>query len=295
MSEDLRSKAKALLEKKEVDVVIGYGKGSNGHNTTPVFITQPEDVEELIWNQYCLNNLSVYLIRDEVKKLGKPAVVAKGCDIKSIVGLIQENQVKREDFVIIGMECKQQFRFVRGEDNGHGEDILLEKCKGCQVHIPKIHDFLIKDPDSANVNHAVSTRLEEQVEEIEKKPPEERWQLWRNILKRCIKCYACRQVCSLCYCERCIVDKTRPQWIYSGSEEKGNLAWNIVRSYHLAGRCIECGECERVCPMNIPLSIVNKKMAMEMKTFFDYQAGEDVEKNPALSDFDLKDDDSFIR
>lgn len=287
MIELLHNKAKELLENKTADVIIGYGQGSSERRTTPIFITSPEDVQQLIWNDACLNNLTVFLHRKDVKKLGKPAIVAKGCDVKAIIGLIQENQLKRDDVVIIGMACQDQ------KSNSGPDRNVLEKCLACRVRTPKEYDILIEDP---NLIEKESQKPSfEDVEALDAKSPQERWDYWQAKLENCIKCYACRQACPLCYCNRCIVEKTQPQWIHPSANQKGNLAWNVIRAFHLAGRCTGCGECERVCPMNIPLSIVNKKMAKEVHAAFDYVAGEDMETKPPLSDFRYEDDDTFIR
>jgi ferredoxin len=75
---------------------------------------------------------------------------------------------------------------------------------------------------------------------------------------------------------------------------RGNFSWNLIRAYHLAGRCIECEACETACPVNIPLMLLNRAMARTVKGAFDYEAGKDPEIQPPLRTFDLDDDNSFI-
>ena len=46
---------------------------------------------------------------------------------------------------------------------------------------------------------------------------------WTEQFERCVKCYACRQVCPLCYCERCIADKNRPVAIATSATSAGQF------------------------------------------------------------------------
>ena len=105
MIEELRKKAEELLKNGTVKVVFGYGEGSVPERTRPVFITKPEDVNKLTWNKYCVYNLTTYLKRQETRKLGKPALILKGCDARTIIVLLKECQIKREDVYIIGVTC----------------------------------------------------------------------------------------------------------------------------------------------------------------------------------------------
>lgn len=302
MIRELQAKARELLKEKKVDLIIGYEKTTNGNQATPCFIEKEKEVERLFWNEDCVYNLSRYLVeirREEEKKLPSQSgegsvpkiigIVAKGCDIKSIIGLIQEKQVKREEVVIIGVECKG----VRSQD---GDEMISQKCGDCQVHIPSEYDILIKNREKmeGKVKEKEKDLLLE-IEKIEAKSVEERWQYWQAEFSRCIRCYACRQICPLCFCKECITDKTLPQWILPSPSSSANTVWNLVRAFHLAGRCIGCGECERACPVNIPLAKLNKKLEKEIKQMFGYEAGLDPNSKPPLADFRQDDPQEFIR
>ncbi|UCC76080.1 MAG: 4Fe-4S dicluster domain-containing protein, partial [Anaerolineales bacterium] len=140
-----------------------------------------------------------------------------------------------------------------------------------------------------------SARIMAQVREIEEMTASERWAWWEEQFSRCIRCYACRQVCPFCYCEQCISDENQPQWIGKSPSPENNRTWNIIRALHLVGRCTDCGECDRVCPVDIPLSLLAVKMAGEVEEAFDYRAGADANAKPALHSFRPDDPDDFIR
>ena len=306
MEEILRKKARELLEKGEVKVVIGYGWNRSKTRTTPVFITRPEDADKLVFNPLCVNNLSVYLTRKfkDIQALGRPAIVAKGCDIKNIVVLVTEAQLKREDVFIIGMVCegvayRQEMwpTGPKGADMGAGlkPEIMPTKCHNCDVRNPHMADFVIGEKSSFVPPEAPTGMVFDKIKGLDAADPAGRWDFWIKEFSRCIKCYACRQVCSLCYCERCITEKNMPQWIETSAHPRGNLSWNLTRAMHLVGRCTFCSECERACPVNIPLNLINQKMILVVKDAFGFKSGYDEKTHPPMIVFSPDDKENFIK
>jgi ferredoxin len=297
MEEALRDKARGLLASGEVKVVIGYGWNRSGTGTTPVFITRPEEAERLVFNALCVNNLSVYLTRKfkDIQALGRPAVVAKGCDIKNIAVLISEAQMKREDVHIIGVACEGVV-YRQGLWGGVLKpEIMPTKCHNCDVRNPRMADTVVGESSAFVPPDTPTGVVFDGIRDLDSMDSAGRWGFWIKEFSRCIRCYACRQVCSLCYCERCITEKNMPQWIESSAHPRGNLSWNLTRAMHLVGRCTSCGECERACPVDIPLNLVNQKMSLVVKDAFGFRPGYDETAHPPMIVFDPGDKEDFIK
>lgn len=291
--EEIKKKAKELLEAKQVDLIIGCQRASDGVLAVPVFIYKKEDVEKLVWDAYCVYNLANYLNDFSGQKVG---IIAKACDIKSIIVLLQENQLKRENLFIIGVECLGVVEEKKADKyRVKAEDIVYhEKCRACKPAIPVFYDLLISQ-GLRKEQPAVEEDIYAEVRKFEAKSLEERFKFWEAEFKRCIRCYACRQVCPMCYCPRCVADQSMPIWFSKAADLGGNLSWNLTRAMHLAGRCIDCGECERACPAGIPLRELNRKLQKEIKEMFNYEAGLSTDKKPLLAGFDKNDPEEFIK
>jgi len=320
----LREEVKKIVSRDDVKYVIGYEKGTYGFQVSPSFAFTPEEADKFIFSPLCVNNLAVYLMLEEKPPLHKNekedtrkiGLIVKGCDSRAVVQIIQEKGMKREDVILIGVACpgiidpkKIKARFppqmknvdVREEDekivltiNGttHNipkDEIIFEKCKHCEKPNPVLYDLLIGE-------EVKGTKKEDykDIKAFEKKSLKEKWEYWEKQFERCIRCYACRDICPMCYCKNCTADQLSPQWIRRSVNLSENTAWNIMRAYHLAGRCTGCGECERACPMGIPLTKLNKKIEKDVKEMFDYMPGMDAEKKPLLAMFKPEDPEEFI-
>lgn len=294
VTDAIRGEAVKLLTEGSVVAVVGYLPGRRKGTALPGLATTAEEAGKLIFSPACVNNLSLYLTKAKksVLKKGRVAIIAKGCDMRALAGLMGESQVKREDIFTIGIACAGVFGAGSDRSGSLSEDSIARKCRECAVHQPEGADLLVGTLPELTQLTAVEA---EELARIEAMPQAERWAFWKEHFSRCIRCLACRQVCPFCYCEQCLCDKNRPQAVESSPRPAGNTAWHIVRAMHLAGRCGGCAECERVCPMDIPLNLLNRRMAQELKELYDYEASTTPQEKGPLTRYQEDDDQSFIK
>ena len=280
MQSQLQEKAVELLTDKKVNVVIGYGRLETG-DVGAIFVTSPQQADQLFWNDQCSDNLTVYLTKKEIKKLGKPAVVVKGCDAKTLAVLESEHQIERENVVVIGVACSGIQ--VRGK--------LQNKCQACDVKMPMHCDSVVGEVPPAETQVDRYAKLSQ----LLSLTTAERLEYWKKEFARCVKCYACRQICPLCYCDVCVADKNQPTRIDTSATLKGNFAWNILRAFHLAGRCVGCSACTNACPANIDLDLLNLTLAKAAEDNFQFRAGMERNAEPLIGSFSPDDAEKFIR
>ena len=305
MQEKLIEKAKSLLADGKVQKVLGWKKGLFDEDITPAVFTSAEELDkDFVFNKYCKANLSKYLVKItreiEVKKsttrmnntMAKQRdpnaaeapipsevvlVFLKPSDTYSFTQLLKENRITREDVYAVGVPCQDTL------DGGE----LCESCTG-KKHVSCDELLGVDENEEASPN----TKRMEEVSKLEAMTSEQRFEFWRNEFSRCIRCNACRNVCPACTCEKCVFDNnalyTTQKVAETNFEE--NL-FHIIRAWHVAGRCTDCGECSRVCPQNIPLYLLNRKFIKDINEIYgEYQAGADMESKPAMITF--KEDDA---
>ena len=316
MEDQLRDTAVKSFKDGSVDVIIGFKAGSLPLRSSPCLIRSAEDADRLVWNKNCGSNLAAYLL--PVAKANpemKIGIMAKGCDSRSIVGLIKERQIEREQLFVIGMPCSGVLdrRKIDGALDGaeileahldgdtltlkceNGEtqvsvaDYIHSSCSTCQHKTPILYDVLIGEP-------GVETDANpyEQVEAMESQSADERWEYFVSEMSKCIKCYACRGACPSCYCTQCFIDQNQPQWFGKTTELSDTIIFHLVRAFHVAGRCVNCGACARACPMGIDLMSLTKKIEKDMKELYEYTAGMDIEELAPFATFEESDPQDFI-
>ncbi len=337
--QDIRDTARDLLAKNEVRAVIGYRRSTNGMLAEPVTITKPEQADELVWDPTCFHNLSRYLVEDSkaLKRARQTpdlpiAVIAKGCDARSTVVLMQEHYFERKGVYIIGVSCEGTgvlderklaakgiqatdsvfdgndfvFTTAQGEQRVPAKEVMADRCLECREPFPKEHNTVLGEDKTGRELNAPFTALMR----FEEQDAATRWKFWEHQFDRCIRCYACRSVCPMCYCDECVVDSikfpvtgqtsaeekaNRVRWIQRSAAHSENITYHMTRVLHLAGRCIDCNECERVCPVNIPLRLLNNKMEREAREQFGHEPGASIGGPSLTASFRDNDPGSFIR
>lgn len=323
-TEALQREARDLLKEKRVDYIIGYGQGRTLYGTVPLFIKKEEEVDDLVWNPFCITSLPTYLFLNRFQGLTRPeekriGLVVKGCDSKGLLRILNDRLIKREDLVIMGLPCmgmvdpekfaakikekrwtaihvKEDRVIVEGKEKEmefQREDLLYKKCLTCKTPTPAIYDSLLGEAISSQV----SKEEYMDVKKIEAMSIEDKRDFWNQHFERCIRCYACRNVCPACNCKSCIFQEENPVWTGKGVDGVENMVFHFTRAFHVAGRCIDCGECERVCPVEIPLHLLNQKIQKDIEELFHVEhlsREEDLDQKPPLGFFLEDDHEEFL-
>ena len=311
LPKSIQEAIKSWLSSGEIELFIGYEAGTVPLRATPAFVRRPEEVERLIWDATCENNLATFLSKYRGKKVG---LMVKGCDSRAIVGLMQEGQWTRENLRIVGVSCPGvvdpkrvaeklglwvedlEDAYIEGDHvivNGQRlarNEVLYSVCEACMHHNPAIADIqmgeAVPDPDpSIAFAH---------VREMEALSSDERWARFTSELQRCNLCYACRNACPLCYCTICFADRTMPRWVNQTIRPEDVQFFQIIRTFHLAGRCVGCGACTRACPQGVNLRLFLDKLRADVLELYGYEAGINPEARPPLTTYRENDYNDFI-
>ena len=327
IQDEIRTRAKQLLESGEIAAFIGWEAGRFEKSTTPLICLKPDDTSRLIFNEYCVNTLAKYVL--DLKTRGKVGLCVRGCDSRGINRMIQDNQLIREQVYLLGISCCEM--------KDSKTDEVLDKCKYCTHKSAVVYDeFIGKAPQSSavsgaggasgngsgasgssgassgnganngggasgGVNSKETAQTEEQemrfeqVEKVETMQREERQKFFDSAWQKCIRCYACRNVCPCCTCRSCFVDARKTNWLGKQADLNENRFFGLIRAFHISDRCIECGECERACPMDLPLMSLNKKLVKDMNELFGtYESGINCENKDCLNNYNLDDKEEFM-
>lgn len=302
-------RVRALLAEGKADRVLGWEQGEFFCDRTPAFFTA-ETLDKLKYDSFCGANLSKYLVA-ESRKDGVSLILLKPCDSYSLNQLCTEHRVDRSKVYALAVGCRGKLdmdklaalgiRGVTGIDEDGDSltvhtlsgdrtvaraDVLLDKCLSCKGKEHKCADETIGESADTNAGDKFAA-----VAQLEAMTPDERFAWWRSQLSRCIRCNACRNVCPACTCVKCVFDNpnTGVQNKAAADDFEENM-FHIIRAFHVAGRCTDCGECSRVCPQHIPLHLLNRKLIKDINEIYEpYQAGDVIDQRHPLIDFDKGD------
>ncbi|MBO3831885.1 MAG: 4Fe-4S dicluster domain-containing protein [Candidatus Brockarchaeota archaeon] len=257
--EELRNIAVRLLEKKEVELVVGYEY--HGGSVRPCFVSKPEEADRLVWNPDCWFNLARCLRSLRGRRVG---IVAKGCDGKTIVELLKENQLDRGSIVVIAVECDGVFKpFKYGSTRV--ERRLADYCKRCVTRVSPIADYVVKsDGQASPAENPVADDASD----------------WLSLFRKCLKCMACVKACPLCYCTECSIEGFKPDLVHRLRVPQELFTFHLTRALHMAGRCVECGACESACPVEIPLTRLYHELNEWFRENYGYAPGRSVDEAP---------------
>lgn len=307
----LIERAKALLEEGKVKRVVGWRKGLFDYDVTPSVFTTAEDLDKnFVYDENCGANLSKYLVKItkeiEIKKSTtrmnnsmakqrdpnaqdapipeeKVLVFLKPCDTYSFTELLKENRITRDDVFAVGIPCDG----MKDPETNK----IAERCENCKSKKHVTYDELIGDDGDI-----LDSKRFDEVAKIEALSADERHEFWENEFSRCIRCNACRDICPACTCEKCVFDNNNlytSQKVAQTSFEES--LYHIIRAWHVAGRCTDCGECSRVCPEHIPLHLLNRKFAKDINEIYGpYIAGSDMETKPPMLTYTTEDSEPSI-
>ena len=252
--DNLRDQVNAWLKEGKVDIFLGY-KMVQGHPLPHCFTKEnPDEADELIVGKarYSLEKMAANIAaqRPEIK-IG---LLVRDCNQRALNVLYVWNQLNPEQVETININC-------------------------CPSNLKEHGDCSYLSPQrTGSYKKQVGIDNNMDVEDAEEFSQEERFNRWMYEFEKCIKCYGCRNICPVCFCQECSMEHN--DLIATGTVPPEVPIFHLVRAVHMAGRCIDCGLCEDACPVDIPLRLLYRKVNQVVSDMFDYRTGMRADQSP---------------
>ena len=261
MIEQVKEHVKGLFDQGKIGYFVGL-KEDNGNIVPHVFSNAQDleqgfslgDVSEAGDSRYPLSRIAMTVVTGAQDS--RVGVLLRGCDDRALNELLRWNQIQAADRIVrVGFACPEE----------------LARKHECRKPFPDQIVAGEKAQPVANIS----------VKEIMALDLDGKLQYWKTVFDRCIKCYGCRDICPVCFCNVCSVESN--DLIRTGEIPPENPIFHLTRAVHMAGRCIDCNLCTEVCPAEIPLRTLYKKVAEIVQDEFNYLTGEAGEGKSPLN------------
>jgi ferredoxin len=249
MSENVKNKVKELLSSGKIIGFLGLCN-RNGH-VAPHLFCDENDLDNLVVGDWKGQGDSRYPLNRQLIKLARAypdetfGVLVRGCDERGLNALATWNQLNPNKIEAVGIACSKE---------------LAEACE-CLKPYPEA--FVEGDKTEGVSSDSVA--------QIDSLDTEGRFERWYFEFSKCVKCYGCRDICPMCFCNECSLESD--ELIRSGDIPPEIPTFHLTRAVHMAGRCIDCGLCSEACPADIPLRTLYKKVADIIDDQFHYRTG----------------------
>jgi len=157
-----------------------------------------------------------------------------------------------------------------------GSDFIEKAIEAEYIKVEKPDSRAIESRKKRNEEEILLARKwqEKDFASLREMSTEEKFSYWLGEFSRCIKCYGCRNACPICYCKDCILEADRG--IVAPGEIPPDVIFPMIRSVHVMDSCVNCGQCEDVCPMDLPLARLILMLNRELGNIFKNEPGMDV-------------------
>lgn len=249
-----------VAEKLEsLDGVLALRRTDAG--TAPHLFRQGDDLSGLVLEpRYAMGKI-ISLLQKRYPE-AHFGIVARACDARALVEMAKREQVDLERVHLLAVACNSE---------------EATTC-ACADPSPALEDWPAATLIGTPVKAAPPNPL---VAEYADKSLEERQTFWRQQFLKCVKCYGCRDICPVCFCESCALED--PLWVEPGILSPEFPMFHLIKAMHMANRCVACRQCELACPAHIPLTVLYDLIRQDVEALLGYVPGADVSTAPPIS------------